>query len=72
MLTENHEASVAALRNFFSTLVIGNIATGQAHTMTMGKDRMADQHKINVFIVCATLRILEGEEWKFWVKSTVQ
>lgn len=32
---------------------------------------MADIHKINAFIVYATLRILEGEEWKFWVNSIV-
>lgn len=36
-----------------------------------GKNRMADIHKINAFIVYATLRILEGEEWKFWVNSIV-
>lgn len=34
-LVENHEASVATLRNFFSAIVIGSTATDQAYTMTI-------------------------------------
>lgn len=50
IITEKQEASVASLRNFFSTVVTSSAATGQAHTMTIKETDW--QNNINAFITC--------------------